>query len=621
MGENFNSIHAIGNKMVCCYGKGPEIFEIFGPQYSSPSMLTMTLADDTIKSDKFRESGTCIWKHTFKKEGRDIGNFLEFAPPDSPLYVRDFNFSEPVNWNIDLRHDVKYIDCKDLAGKGHHAFMVRIPAGTFFYFTGENYGMPEGYPITKPRVLVISFEKGNVYKIDGKRLTLTVKNSPVYFAFSNNDSEAIEVIKGAIANGSKALLEKTRKHWMDFTKTRLSNMPVLNDSKYKNEILKSCDDVAVLCAAQQGKEGGVLAGHNYHLAYVRDQYGLCRGLLEIGCFDEVKAVINYYNDIYSKFGQIKNAQGVGNEAFHVHENDDVEMTGYLILTILDYYDYTKDETTVKNSAPLIRQLQELQHKHLNKGMLSFNGDETYIAGGVLPRNAIFHGSSESTMLYHRACQKLFNLSFVNDILDQPLIEKHETAMKEIEKTFKDNFIFENKLYCNQPSLNTVDEMPPYRHAVRECGHGFGWSFKNEKGRYVCIDCLLKDIGEVEDKRYYVRSVAFLPDFIKTDLVPDDVIAPSIDETVNEFLTNGYLSSRPGTKTTVGYDYGLLLNSLNDNKVDIADKLFSYILSMRDEVGAWWEYYEETEKFGTQCRPWESAINIFSLVKNNNRFFK
>jgi len=46
----------------------------------------------------------------------------------------------------------------------------------------------------------------------------------------------------------------------------------------------------------------------------------------------------------------------------------------------------------------------------------------------------------------------------------------------------------------------------------------------------------------------------------------------------------------------------------------ADDLLADMLSLRDECGAWSEYYTGKEHTGTRCRPWESAINIAGAIR-------
>ena len=88
---------------------------------------------------------------------------------------------------------------------------------------------------------------------------------------------------------------------------------------------------AVQIKAQQGHDGAVLAGANYHLGYIRDQYGVMRGLLKMGCRDEARAITIRLLGIWKKLGRLHNAHGIDVDGIcHVHENDDVELTGYVI---------------------------------------------------------------------------------------------------------------------------------------------------------------------------------------------------------------------------------------------------------------------------------------------------
>ena len=92
------------------------------------------------------------------------------------------------------------------------------------------------------------------------------------------------------------------------------------------------EDTALQIRAQQHKDGGVQAGHNYHLAYVRDQYGVARGLIAMGAWQEARKILEFYRTVFSRWGLIANAQAMGIDGiFHVHENDEVEITGYLLL--------------------------------------------------------------------------------------------------------------------------------------------------------------------------------------------------------------------------------------------------------------------------------------------------
>ena len=106
-----------------------------------------------------------------------------------------------------------------------------------------------------------------------------------------------------------------------------------------------------------------------------------------------------YRECLGKQGVIKNAQGLGIDIFHVHENDEVEITGYFILQAFNYLDHSKDEAYLKEIFPMLEWAWNFQVKNLVKSMLPFNGDETYVAGAVLPRYALNDGSAEATLLF------------------------------------------------------------------------------------------------------------------------------------------------------------------------------------------------------------------------------
>ena len=71
---------------------------------------------------------------------------------------------------------------------------------------------------------------------------------------------------------------------------------------------------------------------------------------------------------------------------------------------------------------------------------------------------------------------------------------------------------------------------------------------------------------------------------------------------------GSLSSRPDGDKSLGYDYGLLLFAARRFGLE-ADDLLAQMLALRDDTGAWVEYYVGDTPAGTFCRPWESGINI------------
>jgi len=137
----------------------------------------------------------------------------------------------------------------------------------------------------------------------------------------------------------------------------------------------------------------------------------------MGYFDEARDILKFYWDIWKRSGYIRNAQAIGIPGvFHQHENDEVEITGYLIIQAFDYLEKTKDTALVKEIFPLLEWAWSAQKRNLIRGMLPFNGDETYVAGGILPRSALNDGSAESTLLFLEAGKRLMPFIEENNLV-------------------------------------------------------------------------------------------------------------------------------------------------------------------------------------------------------------
>lgn len=86
-----------------------------------------------------------------------------------------------------------------------------------------------------------------------------------YLLFGETEQD----MKAALLSGFEKIQQRTEQIWQEALMQMKPFSPALKEI---------CENIAVLIKAQQGEDGGVLAGYNYHLAYVRDQYGTARGL-------------------------------------------------------------------------------------------------------------------------------------------------------------------------------------------------------------------------------------------------------------------------------------------------------------------------------------------------------
>ena len=612
-GINYDSVHCIGNGKVYAYGRGPEIFDMGGPYYSTPNFIAMELdpsVRNEISSVGKREPGAAVWTHTLYKNNADAGVITDYTAAGSPVYIRDILGGANISWVIrNIREGGTELLNDAFMPEADYIFISSLPPGTFFY---------NDYPVIDALTSVIAIKgDANIRHNGGSKLYLEKTsggNCRIYFAFGENEAYAIKNCADALKNNN--ILSECREYWNDFTSERLKNRPIAAASEHAAEIAEAADDAAVLIKCQQGDDGGILAGYNYHLSYVRDNYGTFRGLLATGCYSEAKKLVQYYAKVYDSYGKIHNAQGIGCRAFHVHENDKTEITGYAVLMGMEYLAATGDEKTVRDMLPLIKYCMDAQQKELSGGALSFNGDETYVAGGIIPRSALIDGSMEATLLYYKAGELLLPWLEKNKLAEPDWIRTQKDSMKEIKDNFANNFIENGILYCNKPNYYTYETAPFWRNGVRECGHGFGCSFKTENLRYVCRECYGKnELEKSKPVKYELISAGLMPAWINIgcDIVPKEITDRMLAKIATNWKSKKILPSRPEGGNTVGYDYGLAIFSLLKSDRDAAEELINAALDIRDETGAWVEYYSNGTPMGTKCRPWESGVNIAALL--------
>ncbi|MEI6579414.1 MAG: hypothetical protein WCN92_08130, partial [Eubacteriales bacterium] len=599
------------------------MFDLIGPYYSSPTFCEMALSSDFfVRGGRIHATG--IWAYELLDENRSVGRYCEFTPGEYPVYIRSFDFNKQVKWSISKRAVTGFKKVPDSLTAGtcfKQAFFAEIPAGTDFYSIGKLDGQTAGYPVADRLALIIAV-KGDV-EIDYSEsaLSLKITEGDLFFIIEKSGMDAWHTFDKLKDITTECLYNSSISFWNEFTGRRLKKSPLL-DAKYKINtfINEAADDTATLIKSQQDSGGGVIAGYNYHLAYIRDNYGVHRGLLALGCYEEDKKLQFYYTDVFSKYGRVCNAQGMGTFGFHIHENDSTEITGYIVLMAMEYYAKTNDFETINKMLPLLIWCMNEQRLQMRTGCLPFNGDETYIAGGVLKRKHIIDGSMEATLLYYRAGELLLPFLIENNLAPESFISAQKSAMKEIEDTFANNFIKDGVLYCNKPNIYTYETAPANRNGVRECGHGFGTSYKTKYLRYVCFDCLDNcDLPTSDAKLCNIRSTALIPFWIGSKLIPEAILSSMLDEICESWLEDGLLPSSPENDKTVGYDYGLLLYALKDEDGNIKNEaayemLLNTVLSIRDKTGAWVEYYENNKPCATKCRPWESAVNIVGILK-------
>jgi hypothetical protein len=624
------AIHCLGNGKMCVYGQGPDIITMYPSPYSTPSLFRMLAPDSAFETSSSREPGAAIWTHELFLKGEQAGTIQDFVDADLPVLVRHMELEEEIQFRLVLNPAVQVLLMKGPQEAGQGEMLLMTHAGTTIY---QKYVYPR--PLfhllswVGPLTISPSGDLDNEYTLSCRpgEIDLFFVGGPEYDEVITHREEAMELTH-------EAMCSRTREWWRKFTARRTDFHEVLPaDLPLRQELLQIIDDVSVMIRTQQAGSGAVMAGYPYPLGYVRDQYGVSRGLLALGYHEEARNILDFYWHIWQRTGELHCAQGIGVDGiFHIHENDEVESPGYLIMQAFDLLEKTGDEPYLLEIFPMLEWCWEVQKKHLAGYMLPFNGDETYVAGGILPRSTLNDGSAEATMLFIEGGGKLLRWAAEQRLWAGERLQKNDSLLAAVRGHFRENFWIGGSLITNNPARLEHTDPPRFRHGVCERGgphclvyrtDGFGgidWTEMDANGRYQCPPCLaLGPMPPAETKIYKLISVSLTPLYFSSALIDLGELRPLVGQVYENYKETGMVSSRTGTsavrenKRSVGYDYGLILYAMLRTGAGNAEDLYRETLSIADETGAWSEYYLDGIPSGTRCRPWESAINLEALI--------
>ena len=608
--EDSGSLHCLGNGLLCAYGQGPAIAQLFGPPYSAPSMLRLELPSaGAVSSVSTREPGTAVWRHTVTVGGARAAECIDFVPPGLPCLVRAMECAGEIAMTL------RFEPCAEALPNGSSfsgavaALLACVEAGAFIY--GK-------YPTTSRQYLQVLGTAGVACRPVGPgdyELTFPAGRSSLLFVSGTDYPGVIEAAEWLLQIDREELLDSTRRWWRAFTCRRKDFASLIPPGfPWRARLLELIDSVSVLIRAQQGREGGVMAGHNFHMAYVRDQYGVFRCLLALGYDEEAKAILSFYWDVWRMHGRLQTAQGIGAYLFHRHENDTVEITGYLVLQAFDYLRETGDEAFIRAIAPMLLWAFDRQKEMLVNGMLPFNGDETYIAGGMLPRDVLNDGSAEATLLFVTGGRLLLDWAERQGLMGEGDLDGRRAALDDAGRRYGENFLKDGLLIANNPARLAGRQPPRFRHGVCQACGAFGWTERAEGGLYACPRCLCGPMPRPAERRVHVlKPVSLMPAYIGSPVIPREMLAAVVDGISREYEQTGRLPSSPEGDGTVGYDYGLLLYNLLETENPKSALIMENMLGIVDDADAWVEYYRDGKPFGTRCRPWESGINLQAAI--------
>ena len=623
-GTDDGSIFPIGNGEILVYEKGPNIDYVFGPPYSAPSSPQIFLEDAkrTLKVESKREKNTAIWHHNVYMDDALIAQMVDYIIPDKGVFIREMDVKKELTFKV-IAPLVNTLPLKNyfsyLKNVKANVVLIKTLKGTTFFCNdpiSEEHSM---FIVTTGNIEVPDSINGNYY------LKIKPGKSRLILSGSTSIPKTVANTESILEKSESDLLSQSRKYWHDFSSRRLnfaSMIPV--GQPLRDTLLDAIDGVSTLIKCQQSTSGGVMAGHFYNMAYVRDQSGVLRGVLSLGYFPEAKAILNFWINKFNVFGNLVNAEGMGNNAARLFfVNDEVEVPAYIIQDCFEYYKYTKDNAFLKQAFPMMQWALDIQLKHLVEGMTEFSGDETYIAGGTLPVGIIYQGSAESTLLFITGGEKLLDWASKQGLWKGEKLENYRQKVAYARKKYKDNFMDAGILYANNPKREKLAGMPRFRFGYCEVHNGnqkspyMTWTEKEPLGRYICADCMNKVLPVYtlnRDKRYILNSVNLIPLYIQSDLFTTKEIEGLVKPGIEIFKTKNAVPSNVEGNRSLGYDYGLFLYNMVKLNDPLKEKMLKKALSVLDPTGAWVEYYDNDKPYNCRSRPWESAINIEAVIE-------
>jgi len=285
------SIHALGNGKMLIYEQGADIITSYTGPFSTPSYLTMQCLSGQNGVLSARKQGTAVWTHSLLNGNEILAELEDFVDAEIPCFVRHVQNKDQIIFRIKLGNYVQLIDnsARLKAGTKSDGRLMIVPPGTTIYQT-----------YVFPRILYGQLAVTGAARIEEVpdsailRILCEPGESFIYIVGGPGYADIISNTNQALSASPQHLLDRTTKYWQEFSARRTDFSKILPASlPQRDKLMQTIDDVAVMIKAQQSSEGAVVAGYPYPLGYVRDQYGVSRGLLALGLTREVKSILNF----------------------------------------------------------------------------------------------------------------------------------------------------------------------------------------------------------------------------------------------------------------------------------------------------------------------------------------
>ena len=568
IGDADESTHVLGNGHATVHERGPNIAYFRAPWISTPNLITMELVGPAeIRTVSSRESGTNIWHHKLYAGSDPVGEIVDFLEDGQPCLRRLISSSVKLVFSVHgprmADFSSRYKDRGSLLGQWPYGatiyadfrsadpFTVQLvfPEKAEFHI-GENT-IPRDLSLFDP---LAQFEA---------RLQVPPGESEISITGEADLAECLSVTDRIMETPSEESLARARRSLQSsLAKIRWAGMGMDLDLPVGSVV----DDIATLLLGHRSQAGCFSAGQWFPFFYVRDQYGVSRALLALNMVDEAKAILAYYHSLWIAHGRIHNAQVDGpRDYFHRAENDEVEITGYLIIQAFDYLKLTGDDNFIARIFPMLEWALIAQENQLLGNMLPFNGDETYVAGGIFPRTHLNDGASEATLLYVASADRLMAWAKERKLWRSDDISRHAQILDAVKQDYGKNYVVNGRLTVNNPVRRGLKSLPQFRYGVCLGNYDDKCLFLSttevaEDGRYFCYSCYPKRTVETyERKTYFIPSVALTSSFIGYSAVSHEVMKATLAEAVAVYSKDGHFAW-PG-RILPGYEAAIVALAL------------------------------------------------------------
>ena len=558
-------MHVLGNGDVMVGVRGLDIYQVKANRLAGRSCMQGFVSDSRqVEAYSQRLRGRERWLYQLQIDGSDAGSMQEYLTTGN-CFVREFSLNQPLSYTIRLDSQVRFHEETGVYG---------MPKGVFYV---------NDYPT----------DRDSYFRVYGVNTQITLSSSEISVVIKGDSRLVVKFGDTAQAVCDESTGEEYNRPCKVTMDTPLSDI---------------IEDYWYVYASYHSPNGGAVSAIEWNLAYIRDLYGASRGLLAAGFHEEARRLLAFYLGVWKKWGYLSTAQSVGTDgAMHIHECDETENPGYLILQAFDYLDATGDKEFFGELFPMLQWALEVQVKHVYHGMLPFSGDETYTACGLLPKIHLEDGSCESTMLLIASAKRMLEYK------DNPEISK---KVEEARSLFRENFVRDGRLITNNPERAEAPKPPRKKGVCVYCYTYMDGIQPNRYGLYTCPDCAGKTEDISSQKIYQLSCVELMPAYIHSDLLTMEEQRSLYERIARRVLQKQNPAEGDGGKCT-GYEYGLVLYGLTVTGSPLRHDLYQLVLDSRDEEGVWAEYYIDVKPTGMRWRIWESGVNLMALLEYGN----